>query len=131
MTEDYLSESPLARLRRWKVARRERVFTADEMRCLLRASKGCFHDFLTVLFATGMRSFCEASQLTAAMIDWDQMRAVFTRHENAKKGKKRAAYFPPEALTVLTRLAKAYPDGPLLRNTRAARRGSGTRSTTE
>ena len=120
VTEDYMSESPLKRLRRRKVARRERVFTADEKRCLLRASKGCFHDFLTVLFATGMRPFSEASQLTAAMIDWGQKRAVFARHKNAKKGKKRVVYFPPEALAVLTRLAKAYPDGPLLRNARGA-----------
>lgn len=116
--EDYLSESPLKKLKRRKVARRERVLTAGERELLLGTAKGCFLDFLTVLAQTGMRPYSEAARLEASMVEWGEGRATLVRHKNAKKGKKRIVYFPPETLSILKRLADEHPTGLLLRNTR-------------
>lgn len=121
VAEDYLSESPLKKLKRRKVARRDRVLSADEEAKFLAASDGCFHDFIVVLLGTGMRPFSEAAKLTAKMVDWEEGKAILKEHKNAKKGKDRVVYFPPEVLHVLKRLAREHPDGPLLRNARSAK----------
>jgi integrase len=120
VAEDYLSESPLKKLKRRKVARRDRVLSADEEAALLAGVDGCFRDFVLVLLRTGMRPYSEAAKLSAGMIDWAEGRAVLREHKNAKKGKGRVVYFPPEVLEVLRRLAREHPAGPLLRNARAA-----------
>lgn len=118
MAEDYLAESPVKKVKRRKMARRERVLSPDEERILLASTEGVFHDFLVVLLKTGMRPFSEAAKLTAAGIDWEQGRAVLKEHKNAAKGKGRAVYFTPDVLALLRRLADRHPTGPLLRNAR-------------
>jgi integrase len=70
VAEDYLPESPLKNVKRRKIARRERVLSADERRALLDGAAGEFKDYLTVLADTGMRPFSETAKLRAAAIDW-------------------------------------------------------------
>ena len=120
VNEDYLTESPLKKLKRRKVARRDRFLTAAEERALLSDADGCFRDFIVVLLKTGMRPFSEAAKLTAKMIDWAEGRAILKEHKNAGKGKSRVVYFAPEVLDILKRLTACHPDGPLLRNARDA-----------
>jgi integrase len=118
VSEDYLSESPLKKLKRRKIARRERVLTEEEEKTLLKNAAGCFRDYVFVLLKTGMRPFSEAGKLTAKMIDWAEGKAEFKEHKNAKKGKDRVVFFAAEVLEVLKRLAACHPEGPLFRNTR-------------
>ncbi len=120
VAEDYLPASPLKKLKRRRIARRERVLTPDESARLLEAATSPFKDFLAILLATGMRPFSEAAKLTAAMIDWGQGRVVLREHKNAKKGKSRVVYFPPDTLALLAGLARRHPTGLLFRNVRGA-----------
>ena len=117
-TEGYVASSPLAKLTRRKIARRERVLTPDEYRRVAAAAAPGFRDFLTVLAMTGCRPFSEAARLTAADIDFGKGRTVFARHKNAGKGKIRVVYYPPAVLARLRELAAERPTGPLLVNAR-------------
>jgi integrase len=118
VSEDYLTESPLKKLKRRKIARRERVLTEEEEKTLLKNAAGCFRDYVFVLLKTGMRSFSEAAKLTAKMIDWAEGKAEFKEHKNAKKGKDRVVFFAAQVMEVLKRLAVCHPEGLLFRNTR-------------
>lgn len=115
VAEDYLQQSPMAKLRRRKIARRVRVLTDDERRKLLGRAAPNFRDLLTVIDLTGCRPFSEAAKLTAEKIDFENARAKLKEHKNAKKGKSRVIFFPPDALAVLKRLAEKYPTGLLFR----------------
>jgi integrase len=118
VSEDYLTESSLKKLKRRKIARRERVLSSEEEETLLKNAVGCFRDFVFVLLKTGMRPFSEAAKLTAAMINWEEGSAVLKEHKNAGKGKTRVVYFAPEVLNLLKKLAACHREGPLLRNAR-------------
>lgn len=115
-SEDRLAENPLAKLRRRKVARRERVLSADERRRAAAAVSPHFRDFLAVLEQTGCRPFSEAAKLTAGGIDWENGSALLKAHKTADKGKRRVVFFPPALLARLAELAARHPAGPLLRN---------------
>ncbi|HYH65649.1 MAG TPA: tyrosine-type recombinase/integrase [Urbifossiella sp.] len=115
LAEDYLHENPLVKLRRRKIARRVRVLTPEERRKVIAAASPNFRAFLTVIDQTGCRPFSEAGKMTAAMIDFEEGKAVLKEHKNAKKGKSRVLFFPPDALAVLRELAEKHPTGLLFR----------------
>jgi integrase len=116
VSEGYLDASPLAKLRRRKIARRGRILSPDERGRILAAVSPAFRDFLRVLEQTGFRPFSEVARLAAADVDFGQGRAVLKKHKNAGKGKQRVIYFPAALLTRLAELAAERPTGPLLRN---------------
>ena len=63
-----------------------------------------------------MRPFSEAATITADMVDWREQFIHFERHKNARMGKSRTVYCPPELMAMLRRLAERHPAGSLFRN---------------
>lgn len=113
--EGYLPASPMKGVKKGKWGHRERMLTPAEIDAVVAASP--HREFLTVLRLTGMRPFSEAAALTAAHLDPERRRAVFTRHKTAEKTKKpRVVYFAPGAWEIVARRAERYPTGLLFRN---------------
>ena len=114
--QGYIPTHPLKKLKRGSHKRRERVFSADELRRIREFVKPDFADFLRALELTGARPFSELAKVTAEMVDWADETITFSEHKNEKKGKTRTIYCAPELLTLLRRLAEAHPTGLLFRN---------------
>ena len=92
------------------------MLTKDEREQVRAEVSPEFAAYLTVLEQTGCRPYSEASNLSAPDIDWENGRTILRKHKNAKKGKTRIVYFPPDLLAMLKDLALRHPTGPLLRN---------------
>lgn len=118
VTQGYIDAHPLGRLKRGSHKRRERVFTAEEMRRIKEFTNPFFRDFLTGLELTGARPFSELARVTAEMVDWDTNTITLVEHENDGKGKSRTIYLVPEMVALLRRLADEHPTGLLFRNTK-------------
>jgi integrase len=94
------------------------VLTAEQAGRLLAAASPAFRVLLRILWLTGARPG-EVARLTAADVDVVNCVAVLAEHKTAEKtGRTRVIHLPAEAVSVLGRLAEAYPTGPLLRNSR-------------
>lgn len=116
--QGYISSHPLKKLKRGSHKRRERVFTAEELRKIREFVKPDFGDFLRALELTGARPFSELARVTAEMVDWADETIAFGEHKNEKKGKTRTIYLVPEMVALLKRLAEKHPTGLLFRNSR-------------
>jgi integrase len=99
--------------------RRELVMDAREAGKVINGMPpGPFRDLLTFLFETGCRP-SEAARLEAEHLDASRGIAILSVHKtSAKTAKPRIIAMTPEALTLVQRLAKANPTGPLFRNTK-------------
>lgn len=124
--QGHLTENPIKKLSSGKVARRDRVITAEEKRQILEYVTPDFADFLRVVDQTGARPYTEVGRLEARHIDFAAGTATLKEHKTARKtGRPRVLFFTPETLEILRRRAERYPVGLLFRT----RRGSGwTRS---
>jgi integrase len=93
------------------------LVTPEEHAHLLEKATRAFGLFLRVLYATGARPG-EVARITAENFDPDAGLVRLRQHKTAHKGKVRVVYLPPETVALLSELARRYPSGPLLRNTR-------------
>ena len=114
--QGYITSHPLTKLKRGSHKRRERVFSADELKAIRENVKPDFADFVRALELTGARPFSELAHVTADMVDWKEGTITFVEHKNERKGKTRTIYMAPELVTLLMRLAEKYPTGILFRN---------------
>ena len=112
-----IDRTPLIGLRKPPIASRaaDAMVTAEQHAKLSAAAPLYFRQFLEMLYLTGCRPG-EASQLTAADIDWEAGTAVIRQHKTMRKGKRRVLYLPPAAVTMLRELATQRPTGTLFRN---------------
>ena len=128
--QGYISGHPLGKLKRGSHKRRERVFSAEELKTIRDNVKPDFADFLRALELTGARPFSELALVVASaegwtdkkrqpgVVDWATETVTFGEHKNEGKGKTRTIYLVPELVEMLKRLASKYPTGLLFRNSR-------------
>lgn len=116
--QGYVAGHPLGKMKRGSHRRRERVFTAEELKRIREAVRPDFSDFLLALELTGARPFSEMATVTAAMVDWSEETIRFTDHKNQKKGKSRTIYLVPDMIALLQRMAVRHPTGLLFRNSK-------------
>lgn len=116
--EGYLSSHPLARLKRGRYERRERILTDAERDALFAAVKDpAFRHFLRFIELTGCRPFSEAAKITAQDVNVGQGVITLKEHKNRKRtGKPRFIYLSPSARELVAALLVLNPTGPLFRN---------------
>lgn len=106
--QGFLSENPMAGLRRQKPLPRERAMTREEFQSLMRASDGDFRTLLFAMWHTGARPK-ELRDLT-----WDQVRddcCVLPKHKTVRKTKKpRVIYLNRHMQRLMRALRKKRKD---------------------
>lgn len=116
-TQEYIARSPLARWRAPKASIRDTyVSEADHLAILALVTDEPFRDLLTVAWETGARPQ-ELVRIEARHVDVAYQRVVFTLSEG-KKERRRVIYLPDKSFAIVKRQMEAYPEGPILRNTR-------------
>jgi site-specific recombinase XerD len=103
---------------------REAWFDDKQQADLLAACDEHFRQFLLVLLATGARPFSELARVTAASVvecpEGLQLRCgPRTRTKGTRAG--RLVYVPRSTATMIRKLAKQFPKGPLFRNSHGNR----------
>ena len=110
----YVDRNPIAKMKKPAARIRQHFVPADMWQTVLSSAKDeAFRDYLTVMLSTGARAM-EMRVFEAKHFDGNK----FVLAIEASKGKKRSrvVYLPDDALAVVERLIKEYPDGPLFRN---------------
>jgi integrase len=118
-----LPADPLAGVKKPpRKVRREKVMDAGQIPALLaKMDSSPFRDLLSFLYLTGCRP-AEATALEARHLDLKRGLAVLPEHKTRRKtDAPRLVILPPAALKLVKPLAKAHPEGPLLRNARGGR----------
>jgi integrase len=87
--QGYIDRHPLGKLKRGSHKRRERVFTAEEMRKIVGFVKPDFADFLRALELTGARPFSELALLAATADGWDEAVAAIRATRRIKPKRPR------------------------------------------
>lgn len=117
--QGYLENSPLQRLKKPGLKRRETVLTTEQRQLILNeAGDEAFRDLVTLVQETGVRPQ-EVRIVEARHVDLERGVWVFPPDEHktgAKTDKPRIVYLTPTAIEVTRRLMMAYPGGPICRN---------------
>jgi integrase len=117
--EGYLADSPLKKVKKPPVLRRERVVTAGEHETITATVRDdAFRTFLAAMRGTGCRPG-EVAKVTAEQFDADEGTWTFRRHKTVKKtNRPRVVYLTPALVELCRQLAARHPEGPLFRNSR-------------
>lgn len=112
-----LERSPLSKMKKPQIARRERVLTGEERELLLANSHDdAFKEFLVAMLETGCR-VGEVGSVTKANFHQEGGYWLFSEHKTKKKTEKpRIVYLTDAVLALSARLSAKHPDGPLFRN---------------
>lgn len=110
----YMEKNPLKTMRKPQAVVRQEFLPADLWpRVLELATDQEFRDYLVMMLSTGARPQ-ELPIIEAKHFDGQKIVLPIGKSKGRKRS--RVIYLPPEALEIVQRLAKEYPDGPLLRN---------------
>ncbi len=117
--QGYLEHSPVQRLKKPGIKRRETLLTEDQRRLILaEAGDDAFRDLVTLVQETGVRPQ-ELRTVEARHVDLSNGLWVFPPNEHktgGKTGKPRVVFLTPIALEVTRRMMAMYSDGPICRN---------------
>lgn len=105
---ELLPRNPLARVKKLYAEGRERIFTTEEFRLLLRHSDAIFRQVLLFLRLTGVRPG-EFRRLTWDQVDFESHVLVIRRHKSrrtAKISRPRVVQLPPVAENLLKWMLK-------------------------
>jgi integrase len=116
--QGYIASHPLARLKRGRYERRERIMTQVERDSVFKAIKDPgFRYFLRFLELTGCRPFSEAAAIEAKDVSLPHSTITLQQHKNRRKtGKSRIIYLSPQARELVSALVVLHPEGPIFRN---------------
>jgi integrase len=112
-----IAANPIAAMKRPRMARRERILTADE-RARFRAAAGPrFGDYLDAVTWTGGRPG-DVRTLEAAHVNWREQVARLPGKTTGATGELIELRLVAPMVALCRRLAAEFPDGPLFRNDR-------------
>jgi integrase len=114
--EELIVRSPLRKVNRPRMKRREVVLSDEEFaRLLADASGEAFRDVLVTAWETGCRPQ-EIVAVEARHVDLVNARWIFPVDESKGERSPRIVYLNARALEITRRLALRHPSGPLFRN---------------
>jgi len=114
--EGLIERNPLAHVKKPAREAREMAISPAEYEKILAAiSSPNFRDLIELSWETGAR-FEELRKIEAQYLDRESSRIVLPPKEAKGKKYHRIIYLTPRALEILTRLAVAHPEGPILVN---------------
>jgi integrase len=113
-----LDRNPIRGMKKPEAQRRTDILTAVEFEDLLEVvGDGCFRDLLIVSYDCGARPF-EVKDLERRHLDFEKRCAVIPADEAKGRKRTRTVYFPTDrSMAIIRRLAEAYLEGPIFRNT--------------
>ena len=120
--EGLIPQSPIRRVKKPAVNRRERIITdAEKIEIMGAIRDQPFRDFVFAMQETGCRP-SEVSRLTSEHVDLELGIWTFAKHKTKKKTKKpRIVYLSVAMLELTKKLLLKYPQGPLFRGPRGGR----------
>jgi integrase len=117
--EGYLEHTPLHRLKKPGLKRRETVLTPEQRQLIVdEASDDAFRDLVTLVQETGVRPQ-EIRTVEARHVDLAKGVWVFPPDEHktgGKTGKARVVFLTPTAVEVTRKMMAEHPSGPICRN---------------
>ncbi len=110
---EYLHRNPIKGMKKPKAKRRDVIYTPEQWALIKEHADESLADLLDFLLLTGCRPL-EARTVEARHRHGDLV--IFPADESKGENEPRVIYLVPEAHTILDRLAKQNPTGPLFRN---------------
>ncbi len=111
--EGYFTYNPISQVRNPPAKRRDIFYTAEQWKQVRNAARGPIVDFLDFLWSTGCRPQ-EARTLEARHFNEDLV--IFALEESKGEKYQHVLFLTPESQSIVQKLAKKYPRGPLFRN---------------
>ena len=116
VSEEYLTSSPVARIKKPTPTRREQILSQQQFDAILaKATDQNERDLLLFMWQTGCRAQ-EVTRIEARHVQLDQQRIVFPASEG-KGDRARTIYLDDESLAMVKRLSATHTSGAIFRNT--------------
>ena len=113
--EQYLTFSPIGKMKKPASLKRNIVYTPDQWEQIKEHATGSLLDLLDFIWLTGCRPQ-EVRTLSACHLHGDMV--IFPPVESKGKTHSRVIYLIPQSRAILERLSAQHPSGPLFRNSR-------------